>query len=59
MVRRHASQLQWLREHDGVDIVGVVEKVAAFRGLQCGVEYGEAFCQYDVWPRRVARRVLP
>ena len=59
MIRRHASQLQWLKEHDNIDIVAVVEKVAAFRGLQCGVQYAEGFCQYDVWPRKVPRRVLP
>ena len=59
MLRQHASQLQWLLEHDNVDILQVVEKVAAFRGLQCGVEYAEAFCQYDVWPRKTPRRLLP
>ena len=59
MIRCHASQLQWLKEHDNIDIVQVIEKVAAFRGLQCGAQYAEGFCQYDVWPRKVPRRVLP
>jgi len=59
MLSQHQSQLTWLREHDGVDILENVRTVARFRGLQCSVEYAEGFRIHSVWGRRVTRRVLP
>ena len=59
MIEKHQSQLKWLKDHDNIDILGFVEKIAAFRGLQCGVQYAEAFRQYEVWPRKVPHRLLP
>jgi LmbE family N-acetylglucosaminyl deacetylase len=59
MLEAHASQLTWLREHDGVDIVENMKTVAAFRGLQCSVPYAEAFRQCQAWLRTTTRRYLP
>jgi LmbE family N-acetylglucosaminyl deacetylase len=36
-LRAHHSQLTWLRDHDGVDIVEWTRVVSAFRGFQSGV----------------------
>lgn len=59
MLRRHASQLEWLKAHDDLDVLGLVETTARFRGLQCGVQYAEGFRQYEVWGRKVPMRLLP
>ena len=37
MVEAHESQLTWLRDHDGIDIVEQMRTATRFRGLQCGV----------------------
>jgi len=47
----HQSQYQWLREHDGIDYVDYMKQHSAFRGVQCGVKYAEAFRRYAVWGR--------
>lgn len=59
MLEAHASQLGWLRDHDGVDAVEEMLTAARYRGMQCGVRYAEGFMPCDVWLRRVPRRVLP
>lgn len=59
MLSRHKSQLEWLKEHDNLDVLEFVETTARFRGIQCGVQYAEGFRQYDVWPRKVPARLLP
>jgi len=59
MLDRHRSQVDWLRYHDQIDIFQFMEKVAAFRGLQCGVQYAEGFRPADAWPRVHPYRVLP
>ena len=59
MLSKHRSQLTWLREHDGVDILENVRTVARFRGLQCGVKYAEGFRVHSAWGRRVTKRLLP
>ena len=59
MLAKHQSQLTWLRQHDGVDILENVRTVARFRGLQCGAEYAEAFRAYVAWGRQGTRRLLP
>jgi hypothetical protein len=55
----HQSQVQWLREHDGLDLLRFGELTAEFRGMQCGVRYAEGFRQLEQWPRVKAERVLP
>lgn len=59
MLGCHASQVQWLKNHDGIDIIQFVTTVAEFRGLQCGAKYAEAFTREKTWPRNPTGRYLP
>jgi LmbE family N-acetylglucosaminyl deacetylase len=59
MLEAHQSQLTWLRDHDGVDIVEQMRAVSRFRGLQCGVAYAEGFIPCLTWLRTRTRRLLP
>lgn len=59
LLRRHASQLEWLKHHDNIDLVEFGTSVARFRGLQCGVTHAEGFRQVKTWPRMTTRRWLP
>ena len=59
MLEAHASQLTWLRDHDGIDIVEQMRAATRFRGLQCGVEYAEGFVPCLTWLRGTTRRLLP
>ncbi len=55
----HKSQLEWLSAHDNVDIGHKTRITAAYRGMQCGVEYAEAFRVCLKSGRVPAKRVLP
>ena len=44
---------------EGIDFAEFVRTCSRFRGLQCGVGYAEAFTQELVWPKVVAKRLLP
>lgn len=59
MLEAHESQLTWLRDHDGVDIVEQMRTTTRFRGQQCGVTYAEGFVPCQVWLRGTTRRLLP
>jgi N-acetylglucosamine malate deacetylase 1 len=59
MMSQHKSQLQWLKEHDNVDMLDFIEVVAKYRGFQAGVKYAEAFRRVDKWPRATTGRLLP
>ena len=59
MLEAHASQLTWLRDHDGVDIVEQMRTTTRFRGQQCGVAYAEGFAPCLAWLRGTTRRLLP
>ncbi len=59
MLECHESQLKWMRDHDHIDFAEFVRVCSRFRGLQCGVGYAEGFTQELVWPKVVARRLLP
>jgi N-acetylglucosamine malate deacetylase 1 len=59
MLEAHESQLTWLRDHDGVEIVDQVRTSARFRGGQCGVAYAEGFVPVLTWLRGRTYRVLP
>jgi LmbE family N-acetylglucosaminyl deacetylase len=58
-LRCHRSQLEWLRDHDGVDVVEQARVVSAFRGFQSGVAYAEGFTQCLTWLRTRTVRLLP
>lgn len=59
MLECHESQLRWMRDHDHIDFSEFVRTCSRFRGLQCGVGYAEGFTQELVWPKVVAKRLLP
>jgi N-acetylglucosamine malate deacetylase 1 len=59
MLEAHQSQLTWLRDHDGVDIVEQMKTTTRFRGQQCRVAYAEGFRPCHAWLRGTARRLLP
>ena len=59
MLEAHQSQLTWLRDHDGVDIVEQMRTTTRFRGQQCGVAYAEGFIPCLTWLRGTTRRLLP
>jgi LmbE family N-acetylglucosaminyl deacetylase len=59
MLECHESQIKWMRDHDHIDFVDFVRTCSKFRGLQCGIDYAEAFTQAFVWPKVVANRLLP
>ena len=59
MLACHKSQVEWLRDHDGIDVVGNMEVCARYRGLQCGAEFAEGFQSQQTWPRLSADRILP
>ena len=59
MLKKHESQLKWLSEHDGIDIIEQQRAHARLRGLQCGVTYAEAFTQLTAKGRLRPYRLLP
>lgn len=59
MMRAHTSQLDWLDDHDGMNALDQITTVAAFRGLQSGVKYAEAFRPCLSHLRARTSRLLP
>ena len=59
MLEAHETQITWLRDHDGVDIVEEMQAATRFRGLQCGVKYAEGFAPCVTWLRGTTKRLLP
>jgi N-acetylglucosamine malate deacetylase 1 len=59
MLEAHESQLRWLKDHDGVDIVEQMRTATAHRGFQCGVRYAEGFAACRTWLRGTTKRLLP
>jgi len=44
-LQEHKSQVEWLKEHHGIDVLEDARTCARFRGLQVGVRYAEVFQQ--------------
>lgn len=59
MLSQHQSQVQWLQEHDKIDILEFMQTVARFRGLQAGATYAEGFRRLRAWGRVTCERLLP
>ena len=59
MLECHESQMRWMRDHDHIDFAEFVRTCARYRGLQCGVEYAEAFRTCVAWPKVIPARLLP
>ena len=55
----HQSQLGWIAEHHEAEPTNMLETVAKFRGLQCGVPYAEGFKRLDIWGKIKVDRFLP
>ncbi len=55
----HASQLDWLQGHDGVDTLGNTRIADAYRGNQCGVVAAEGFRPSLRYLRLRPHRLLP
>jgi N-acetylglucosamine malate deacetylase 1 len=59
LLRLHKSQMRNMEKFGGWDLVKYAEIANAFRGLQCGVTYAEAFKPALAWPRLRAGNLLP
>lgn len=59
MLECHASQLVWMREHDGIDFADMVKTCSKYRGYQCGAKYAEGFRQCNVYLKNTTKRLLP
>jgi len=55
----HQSQVKFIKERNGIDILEMMEIMARFRGLQCGVTYAEGFRRLEVYLRNTPKRLLP
>jgi LmbE family N-acetylglucosaminyl deacetylase len=55
----HRSQHGWLKGHHKADATELMEAMARFRGIQCGVKFAEGFRKMDVWGRLRPERLLP
>lgn len=59
MLECHASQLVWMREHDGIDFADMVKTCSRYRGYQCGAAYAEGFRQCRAYLKGTTKRLLP
>lgn len=59
MLKCHRSQYVWLMEHDNNDVEREARIKSGFRGIQCGVDYAEAFEQEYAGHKVLPRRLLP
>lgn len=59
MLECHQSQLTWLKEHAGTDMLRLVRVMGEFRGLSCSVAQAEGFRHLDAWGRNHPKRLLP
>jgi LmbE family N-acetylglucosaminyl deacetylase len=59
LLLHYASQMRNMEQFGGWDLVTYSRIVGAFRGLQCGVDYAEAFKPALAWPRVQPGNLLP
>ena len=59
MMRAHATQIKFVKEHHGVDFLDLIEISGRFRGYQCGARYAEGFVLGRGWNRVPTSRLLP
>lgn len=59
MLAEHKSQLVWLADHDGIDILRCAKLMSEFRGYQCGVSYAEGFTYCKQFHKLPVKRFLP
>lgn len=58
-LRQHESQISWISDHDGADLVEETRIAALFRGAQCGVAAAEGFRPSLKHLRLRTKRLLP
>ncbi len=59
MLECHASQLVWMRDHDGIDFADMIKTCSRYRGYQCGADYAEGFRMCQVYLKGTTKRLLP
>ncbi len=59
MLSCHESQVKWLYDHDGIDILDDLRTFARIRGIQCDRKYAEGFRVCRTGHRNTAERLLP
>jgi len=59
MLMEHKSQIDFMKNHDGLDFAEYVRTAARYRGYQCGATYAEGFIPARVFPHVRSRRLLP
>lgn len=59
MLKKHESQVVWMKDHDGIDFPDMVKTCSRYRGYQCGAEYAEGFRQCNVYLKSATKRLLP
>lgn len=59
MLACHKSQITWLEDHDGNDVLDNTRALARVRGIQCGVKYAEGFRHLNTDHRNTVKRLLP
>jgi N-acetylglucosamine malate deacetylase 1 len=59
LLETYVSQIAALKDAYNIDLQDQVRTVNAFRGMQCGVRFAEAFQAVLDWPRVRAQRMLP
>jgi N-acetylglucosamine malate deacetylase 1 len=59
MLSQHKSQLQYMKERDGLDVLDYMRTAAKYRGYQCGVPYAEGFVRERIYPSVSTTRILP
>ncbi len=59
LCRKHESQLKYMREWVGLDLIHYAQTVSAFRGIQCCVPFAEGFVACDDFPKAKTSRLLP
>ena len=59
MLSKHKSQINYMKERDGLDFLEAMITAARYRGHQCGVKYAEGFIPERVYPSLSPMRLLP
>ena len=59
MIAQHESQVKYMKEHDGFDMLEYVKTSARYRGYQCGITYAEGYVPVRVFPLLSSKRLLP
>ena len=59
MLSKHKSQMAYMMERDGLDLLDDTTTAEKYRGYQCGVKYVEGFIRKKVYPSLSPKRLLP